>query len=807
MDRKLRSALARQDLAFAEGDSAPHIPYAAHLSESVIRTEAGDLVMTLQLQGISVETLSEDEISILKEARNNVFKGIAATDLAVWFHLVRRRESSYPAGEFASPYARDLDQRWREHRRTREYFRNELYISLVRRGPAERSSWQRTLVQTVFPWTAAKGAKQEEEARQRYFAKALADLADLGQKVRSNLSRYRPVILSIQERDGVLYSEPLRFLNGLISGHWGPVAAPRMHLKKFLAPSRLAFGLNRANLDVLERHAPNGATQFGGILGIKEYMPATAPIMMDAFLVAPTELVVSQSFVFQSRAGTLEAMRRQRNRFANAADAAESLAADLDTARDDLASSRFAWGEHQFSCMVLAATPAALKEAVSRVSTDLLDTGMQVVRESRNLELAFWAALPGNAVYRTRHAGISTANLASFISLHAYASGSPDRNHWGPAVCALETRSGTPYYFSYHLGDIGHTIIVGPSGTGKTTTALFMAIQAGRVGPRLFVFDRDRGAEIAVRALGGRYTIVAAGAPTGWNPFAFDGTPRHRAFLRDFLAQLVEHERPLSAADRDAIAKAVDRMYDLDPGDRRMARLAALIPRTGDPNGIDARFSSYYGSGEWSWLFDNATDNLSLTADVLGFDLTAVLRDRATSAATLTYLFYQVNRQRDGRKTLLFVDEGWYALKMNAFQQVLQEWYKTGRKEEIVLNFATQETGDALRSDIAQTIIQQSPTHIFFPNPKANRDEMIGGFKLTEREFELVQRVLPETRCFLVKKGSESTVVKLDLSALPGDIAVLSGRRESVEYLDRLREKLGDDPAIWLPTFLERANT
>ena len=96
-------------------------------------------------------------------------------------------------------------------------------------------------------------------------------------------------------------------------------------------------------------------------------------------------------------------------------------------------------------------------------------------------------------------------------------------NHWGPAVSLLETTSQTAYHFNFHERDLGNfTVVVGPSGSGKTVALSFLMAQAQRVRPepKCVFFDKDRGAEIFIRALGGRYEVLQPGEPTGFNPLA-----------------------------------------------------------------------------------------------------------------------------------------------------------------------------------------------------------------------------------------------------------------------------------------------
>ena len=146
--------------------------------------------------------------------------------------------------------------------------------------------------------------------------------------------------------------------------------------------------------------------------------------------------------------------------------------------------------------------------AVADVQSALAEIGAIAVREDVNMEPAFWAQLPGNFKYIARKALISNANFASLASFHNHAAGKPSGNHWGDAVTLLETTAHGPYYFNFHNGDLGNFTVIGPSGSGKTVLLTFLIAQARRFRPKVIYFDKDRGAEIFVRAIGGRYDVL-----------------------------------------------------------------------------------------------------------------------------------------------------------------------------------------------------------------------------------------------------------------------------------------------------------
>ena len=180
---------------------------------------------------------------------------------------------------------------------------------------------------------------------------------------------------------------------------------------------------------------------------------------------------------------------------------------------------------------------------MAQAGAALSDIGAVSVREDINLEPCFWGQFPGNESYLVRRALISTANAAGFLSLHGLPMGRASGNHWGDSVTVLETTASTPYFFNFHEGDLGHFSVIGPSGSGKTVILNFLACQAQRFAPRTVLFDKDRGAEIFIRAAGEVYSRLVPGEPSGLNPLQLPDTPINRAFVRDWLGVLLEAER------------------------------------------------------------------------------------------------------------------------------------------------------------------------------------------------------------------------------------------------------------------------
>jgi type IV secretion system protein VirB4 len=565
---------------------------------------------------------------------------------------------------------------------------------------------------------------------------------------------------------------------------------------------RASFGV-----DAMELRGSGGA-DFAGILSLKDYPDATSPGLLDAMLRLPYEMIVSESFAPQERQTARERIDLAIRRLKSADEEAQAERAEMMAARDELGTGSVAYGDHHLTVLVRERSLERLDDASAAVGAALADTGAIAVREDTNLEPAFWGQFPGNEHYLVRRAMISTANMASFGSLHGMALGQAEGNHWGEAVTLLQTTSSTPFFFNFHHGDLGNFSVIGPSGSGKTVVMNFLAAQAQKFSPRTILFDKDRGAELFIRGIGGSYDRIRAGEPTGFNPLALPDTPANRGFLRDWLAVLLKAEGPEEAA---TIAGAVDAAYANDPSLRRLRHFKELVSgsRRPQPGDLADRLSAWIGAedgtgGENGWLFDNADDRLDLSTRVMGFDMTALLDNPRLRTPTMMYLFHRIDERLDGQPTMILIDEGWKALDDEVFAARIRDWLKTLRKRNALVGFATQSARDALDSRISTALVEQTATMVFMPNARARAEDYCDGFGLTEHEFALIRSLPAHSRCFLVRQPDASVVVRLDLSGAPEVLTMLSGRESTVRRLDLLREAVGDHPSQWYPALTGR---
>ena len=771
-----------------EIESDIYLPFARHVTDTVISLSTRALITVIRIDGISFETAEAVDLNDLHAKLNLTLRNIADDRLALWSYLVRRQTSDYPSGTFSSTFSAALDAQYRERLRSEALFRNDLYLTLV---------WHPGRATTDAAAAFFKRLGRASRRSVEVDSEALKRLDDAKRDVVAALERYDARVVGLVDRDGIVFSEPMELLHAVTSGEWMPMPLPQGPIGPSLYSNRIIFG--REALEI--RSA--GGSRFAGMFGIKEYPASTRPGLLNALLSAPFELILTQSFAFLSKADAKTVLTRKQNQLVSAQDPAASQIDELSDALDDLESNRFALGDHHLSLLLSADTASQLQGHMSVARRALADAGAVVAREDLGLEAAYWAQLPGLFKYRARAGAISSRNFAAFSPFHTYPVGKPDGNHWGPAVAMLKTASGSPFYFSFHHGDLGNTFICGPSGSGKTVVQNFLLSQAERLGATYVFFDKDRGAEIFIRAAGGTYLTLRNGVPTGCAPLkALELTPANLSFLGELVRKLVTPEnRPLTVTEEERIDFGLRALNQLRQEERSFGALRAFLGQQ-DREGIGARLERWCRGAPYGWVLDGDQDAIGLDARSIGFDMTDLLDHPTVRTPLMMYLFHRVERLIDGRRLIIDIDEFWKALGDEAFRDLANNKLKTIRKQNGVMVFGTQSPRDALASPIAHTIVEQCPTQIFLPNARGTRSDYVDGFHLTDTEFRLIREELaPESRRFLVKQGHNSVVAELDLGGFDDALAVLSGRTETVELLDRIRQEVGDDPAQWLPVF------
>ncbi len=780
------------------------VPFSSLVSATDVVTRGGDYLRVWRLDGVPFECADEQLVAERHEALCGLLRNLAGGQWAVWTHRLHRAVTDRLAEPDAPGFARDLSCAYQDRLARRPMMSSELYLTLVYRPQATRVG------------RALQSRQRTRDALAEAQADALRMMEERTALIQRVMRGFSPRLLGHREARGRRYSELAEFLGFLVNGRWHAIPMAAGALYRTLPITRLSFGGDKLEL----RHGDE--RRYAALVDIKEYADAVEPGVLDALLYEASGFIGTQSFSILPRREAMRALELQRDQLIASDDVVATQIDEMDVALNELGDGQFCMGEYHYSLVVFGDSVAdAGRRAANAMGAISESSSLQMSPVDLVADAAWFAQLPGNWQWRPRDAKLSSRAFAALASAHNFASGKRDGNPWGEALALMRTPSGQPFYLNLHSSPAdedsedkklpGNTLIIGSTGVGKTTLEMFLLTLTRKwsPAPRLVLFDLDRGCEIAMRALGGRYFALEAGRPTGCNPLQWEPTPARIQFWEQLIKTcLATPALPLLPADEHAICQAVRSVALMPASLRRLSTVRQNLPKAGE-NSLYERLGRWCDGGPLGWVFDQADDRLlDLKTDaVIAFDTTEFLDLPEVRTPVMMYLLHVMQELVNGERLIYVISEFWKALDHEIFSEFAKQKQKTIRKQNGLGIFDTQSPSDVLRHPIGRTMIEQSVTKIFLANPEAVREEYVDGFGLSQAEFDIVRSLGAQGgRRFLVKQGHASALCELDLAGLDDFVTVLSATTDNIALLDTVRAAHGNDPYQWLPALLREVH-
>jgi type IV secretion system protein VirB4 len=804
----------RGNPGFTERSAERYLPYLGHARPDVAVLNDGSYLVLARLRGLPHELATTTERNGAARTQNALWRNLNDDSVTVGAYLVRhRRVAPLPPARHRNAFAAELDRVYRERVLDGRLFENTWFIALLLapRLPVTGTRSTRRLNQSL-----ARIRKRPAEID----PERLDELEHLWSHVARSLEAYHLRRLGLRRHRDLLFSEIAEALRLILYGEYLPVPLVSGPLGNAIYTDRVIFG-RRA----YEVRTP-GAARFGAIFGFREYPDTTRPGMLDAVLSLPCAAVLAQSFGFLARPDAIARLNLKANQMTAGGDKAVSQIAALHEAQDQLTSGAFVMGMHHLSLAIYADRLVDLDRHAGMARGQLAEAGAAVAQESLGMEAAFFGQLPGNVSWRARPGAISSRNFAHLTGFGAFPQGA-QQGYWGAPLLRLKTTAATGYDYVPHVADVGMTAIFGRTGSGKSTflcalLALFdqyMADDPSAHGPDprdagiVVFFDKDRGGELLVRAVGGNYLVIHSGEPSGLAPLhGFDDTPYARDCLTRWLRTLImlDQHDPLRPQDEARLARAVAAVLRLPRQWRSLEGVRQFLGWR-DPLGAGARLERWCRGGALGWAFDGDHDRIDFDAPIVGFDLTAILDNPEVVGPAAQYLRDRIRPVIDGRRAVISFDECRAYLLAPQFEKEIKDFLLTLRKQNGIVILATQQPEDLLGGSFGPALVGQCHTLMFFPTPTADERVYREQLFLTPGEVRAIREdMLPGSRRILIKRrgeAAESVIVDFDLSSMPEFVAVLSGRATTVRFAERLRQEAGtDDAAIWVGEFMRRYN-
>lgn len=759
-------------------------PYAMEIHAGLMLCKDGGFLL-----GYSVE--SADFLSVSDAYRDYIIDRLMASFNALgvggWsLHYDFIRDAAPPSdpGEFPDPITQGIDDRRVTYFNTPgRSFLSEMVL-VIRWSPPRTA--ERRFLQTLGSLVArvsrrGKDGHSPDGMEQRFlewlgqFEDTILELEDVLSTV-LGIERMRPFVL---DDDPTIYSPLLAHLYRCLWDERRLVA----HY-----PMGLYTDVQLADGPVWLGTSPRVREKFVGIVCVDGFPSATEPAVLAGLSEMQFPYRWSSRFIPLTDGQTESIMRLSRRKWEQAGrsfanqymghnpmDARQKkslqMVADIDEAQ--LAGARYGYYTSVF--VVRHSSAEELLGRLRAIRSGLAQVGCHGRIERENASEGFLGSMPGDIQHNIRRPLLHTGHYTHLIPISSSWEGEPlcpspmiDNGNGAP-LSRVHTHGGTVFDLNLHDADVGHTVVFGRTGSGKSVLLAFMAAQWLRYpNARVAIFDKGQSLRVLTMGLGAQWSELGYEDDSGFAPIASLAPPDEPLTQQDqaWVTEWVEHLYALNVDGRMTpeqgkhVSQAVSNLAA--PGrPRSLLDLYAAI----QDKAVKEVIEKYCGDSPWAPIFDDESGaDRELDAPWMCFEIDRLLESQEQVALPLLmYLFYRIERAARGDPTLIILDEAWAVMAHSVFKDKLVEWLKTMRKKNVAVIMATQSPTDMVSKGIAEIVSESCPTMIFAGNPDAEGNAPAhGAFGLTGGDVGVISRLMLKREYYLARH-SDRKVFRLEL--------------------------------------------
>lgn len=773
-----------------DGGRYEFIPYHSHYNPHTLITKNGELLQIIKIDGNIQGQLCENADGIHESVRETIRQvmtiGEITTKFSFWLHTIRRyspinykHTTNNP--EFADSFAGYVNSRWeKNHKWDREYY-NEVYLTIMHDGQQTPIFDKKKNIMIPAFNRRFRGA---------YLENAYEDLELLTNEIIEGIkTQIAARKLGLDERyfdsnntalPTIFYSEMMEFLGNIINLREESFPLPDVDLSVGLQSSELSFSFDA----VESKSNQNGKKRFGTLLNLKQFceMPIDS---VDCVMQAPIEFIASQCFSFIPSERALKHYKSQKDFFDLSGDkkSIEDFGVKLMLESDQKRDTDFC--ENQTSFMILADTAEELIINTGKFQNLFATLGLVLLREDIRMQEAFWAQLPGNFEFLRRLNSIAIDKVAGFCRLNRFPSGVADGNHWGPCVVQLPTSVGSSYFFNFHVGSNGHTVLFDFNSFGDRASRIleyFLLTQTRKFPARLIVFDRDQSARLLFNKLEGSYfpmtqllkasreRLEDKSPKLALNPFTLENSRYNQSFLVAWCGLLISPDVPLDDDSKGLIREAVIKLYEMPLEKRTLPTMALILSESNSE--LARPLEQWIGRGEYAGLFDFASDNLDASSAMLGVDFTVAFARSAFSLPLFSYLMHRIIDDISGEPTIIVINEAFDFLENAFFAPRLESLLDMLREKNVMVLFTTSTPNSCLQTQVFSAIMAGTATQIYVPDEIPIKYHELG-LDLNNQDALMLLNMDRQKGDFLLKQEGESISLKMFISDSEDAIAIL----------------------------------
>ncbi len=429
-----------------------------------------------------------------------------------------------------------------------------------------------------------------------------------------------------------------------------------------------------------------------------------------------------------------------------------------------------------------------VEEKAKMVRQVFVNLGMKAKIEDVNALDAWFSCVPGMVSPNERRPLISTGNLIHMMPLSDIWAGHDKNKHLdAPPLIYTQTTGNTPFRLNLHVGDVGHSLIVGPTGSGKSVLLNCLEASFRRYkNANVIIFDKGSSSKVLTMGIGGNFYDLGNSQGNGglsFQPLSRIDEENERQWAQEWLADFLRGENlEVTPEIKGFIRDALGTLATTPKQFRTMTGFTNYLQdiklkQAFSPLCLD---DGKGNPGEYASIFDSDEDTLEISKWQT-FEMERLMETKGIVGPTLMYIFHRIEESLTGEPTLILLDECWVFFDNEMFASKIREWLKVLRKYNASVVFATQSLSDIAKSPLLDTVLTNCPTRIFLPNGTAleeNQKKTYEMFGLNQRQIEIIASSIPKKQYYFDSPDG-SRLFDLALSECPYMLSYVAvGKRE-----------------------------
>lgn len=789
-----------------------NLPFLTLVRPNICLNKDGSLLAVFQFTGPDADSTSQEQQEVNAAMLENSLKLLNGR-ITVWWQASHIQEDTYPGGKSKNPVSAKISELYEADFRKQVHFKNSHFMCLLYTPPKGMDSFFEKVAyytnkQDVPLIKALFMAARDVNSARKSFTFDFSQLQKYIGEFEGILETFIGSCTILKIRPLVL-NDLLEYLFELVNPASGKqkVKLPHgMMLDGYLPNNYLTVGSEYLMFEGVQKK------KYVAMVGIKDYPSKSETWMTDLLTHVKGDVLINQVYRILDHVDAKKIVQDAVNHHemsaipmwkrllaqltkqtAEANPHAYAMMEEAEYALSTITNERRQYAWHSMVAVCYGDTKEECEDTVKEVSNVLNQMGFISVRERINLLPAFLSAIPGHWDIQPKRQLVSIINHADLAPVNTMKSGD-EVNEWlsgqsgkrDEAMCAFNTRYSVPYLFNFHHGSLGHTLIIGPAGSGKTVFESLLVAMYQKYDPISITFDKDYSCQIPIEMQGGGYIDIST-KQVKFNPLLMLEDRKHWAWLQSFIETLLTARgEPYRTEHEKDVQEAIHTIAELGRENWRLSRLASQLSTE-----LFERLEMWIGNGRYGYLFDNDEDTFHI-GDMTGLEMGDLIKYHPIAAgAFMDYAFYQLDKKLDGKRPgIIDIQEAWFMMNNPRFAERLDDWLRTMRKRNVVVMMSTQSMQEINDSDYAMSFIDNIPNRIFLPNASAETHIKVykSLFQLSDHQINEIKMAVPNRNYYLVNPDVSRM---LEVRIKPDLLAFLRADGKALNLFRRIKAQGG----------------